>query len=336
VVRPPDLLAGLRRPPDAHKGLFGHVLVLAGSTGFVGAGCLAAEAALASGAGLATLGVPHSLLPIVATKLTACMTHGFREVPLPGRTRRETVGWMEDWMGGGLSDIHPSIHSSNLPFGGALALGALPEILAFAGRCNVVALGPGIGRHRSTERLVHALVRSLDRTLVLDADALNALEGQADLLDEAPAPRILTPHPGEMSRLTGLATPQIQADRMGVASEFAARHKVVLALKGYHTIVADGTDLYENETGNPGMATGGTGDVLTGMVAGLCAQGLAPFSAACLAVYLHGLAGDLAAKKIGEHSLTATDVLAFIGSAFQVAMEDASSSSPVGFRSSRG
>jgi len=301
VVRPPDLLAGLRRPPDAHKGLFGHVLVLAGSTGFVGAGCLAAEAALASGAGLATLGVPHSLLPIVATKLTACMTHGFREV-------RD----------------------------GALALGALPEILAFAGRCNVVALGPGMGRHRSTERLVHALVRSLDRTLVLDADALNALEGQADLLDEAPAPRILTPHPGEMSRLTGLSTQQIQADRTGVAREFAARHKVVLALKGHGTVVTDGTDLYENETGNPGMATGGTGDVLTGMVAGLCAQGLAPFSAACLAVYLHGLAGDLAAKKIGEHSLTATDVLAFIGSAFQVAMEDASSSSPVGFRSSRG
>jgi len=301
VIRPPDLLDPLRRPRDAHKGQFGHVLVLGGSTGFVGAGCLAAQAALASGAGLVTLGVPRSLLPIVAAKLTACMTHGFREVP-----------------------------------SGAFALGALPDILAFAERSSVVALGPGIGRHRSTEKLVHALLRALGRPLVLDADALNALEGEADRLDEVPAPRILTPHPGEMSRLTGLPTPQIQADRIAVAREFALRHKIVLVLKGHRTIVTDGNELYENETGNPGMATGGTGDVLTGMVAGLCAQGLPPFSAACLAAYLHGLAGHLAAKETGEHALTATDVLEFIGPAFIEAMRDASSSSPVGFRSSRG
>jgi len=284
VMRPADFLDRLRRAPDAHKGQFGHVLVLAGSTGLVGAGCLAAAAALRSGAGLVTLGVPRSLLPVVAAKLTACMTHPFREVP-PG----------------------------------AFALGALPDILSFAGRCNAVAIGPGIGRQRSTEKLVHALIRSLEKPLVLDADGLNALEGQVEVLDAARGPLVLTPHPGEMARLTGLAARDIQANRAGVAREFAARHRAVVALKGYRTVVTDGAETYENQTGNPGMASGGTGDVLTGMVAGLLAQGLAPFPAACLAVYLHGLAGDLLAMKTGEHALVATDLLASLSSAFLAA-----------------
>jgi len=281
-----DALERLRRAPDAHKGHFGHVLVLAGSTGFAGAACLTAEAALRSGAGLVTLGVPRSLLPVVATKLTACMTHPFREVP-----------------------------------GGGLALGALPEILAFAERCDVVALGPGIGRHRSTEKLVHAMVQRLAKPLVLDADGLNALEGHADLLAAAPARRVLTPHPGEMSRLTGLAVREIQAGRSEVATEFAARHSVVVALKGCRTVVTDGRETYVNETGNPGMASGGTGDVLTGVAAGLLAQGVEPFPATCLAVYLHGLAGDLAARRVGQHSLTAGDVLAHLGMAFVTVLE---------------
>jgi NAD(P)H-hydrate epimerase len=274
-------LARLRREPSAHKGQFGHVLVLAGSTGFAGAACLAAEAALRSGAGLVTLGVPSSLLAVVAAKLTACMTRPFREVP-----------------------------------GGAFALGALPEILAFAERCDVVALGPGIGRHRSTEKLVHALVRSLRKPLVLDADGLNALEGAAAVLDQARAPLILTPHPGEMARLTGLPTRDIQARREEVAAAFAREHSAVVALKGHGTVVTNGSDTHVNDTGNPGMASGGTGDVLTGMVAGLLAQGLEPFAATCLAVHLHGLAGDLAAEA-GQLSLTATDLLRCIGKAFR-------------------
>lgn len=274
-------LDALRREPDAHKGRFGHVLVLAGSTGFAGAACLAAEAALRCGAGLVTLGVPSSLLPVVATKLTACMTHPFREVP-----------------------------------GGAFALGALPEILAFAQRCTVVALGPGIGRHRSTAKLVHALIRTLGKPLVLDADGLNALEGEAAVLKDARAPVVITPHPGEMARLTGLATRDIQARRQEVATAFARQHSVVVALKGHRTVVTDGRQVYVNETGNPAMASGGTGDVLTGLVAGLLAQGLAPFPATCLAVNLHGLAGDIAAAEAGTPAVTTTDLLNCLGRAF--------------------
>ena len=277
-------LARLCREPAAHKGQFGHVLVLAGSTGFAGAACLTAEGALRSGAGLVTLGVPESLLPVVAAKLTACMTHPFREVP-----------------------------------GGAFALGALPDILGFAERCNVVALGPGIGRHCSTEKLVHALIRSLAKPLVLDADALNALEGEGAVLKSARVPIVLTPHPGEMSRLTGLPAREIQARRAEVAAAFARERSVVVALKGHRTVVSDGTNIYVNETGNPGMASGGTGDVLTGMVAGLLAQGVEPFAATCLAVHLHGLAGDLAAAETGQCSLTATDLLACLGPAFLAA-----------------
>ncbi|HPD14169.1 MAG TPA: NAD(P)H-hydrate dehydratase [Planctomycetota bacterium] len=271
----------LVRPADAHKGQFGHVLVLAGSTGFAGAACLAAEAALRSGAGLVTLGVPASLLPVVAAKLTACMTHPFREVP-----------------------------------GGAFALGALPDMLRFAARCDVVALGPGIGRHRSTQKLVHALIRSLGKPLVLDADGLNALEGCAEVLDAASAPVIITPHPGEMARLTGLATSAVQASRSEVALRFAREHSVITVLKGHRTVVSDGRQQYVSWSGNPGMATGGTGDVLTGMIAALLAQGLPPYSAAYLGVSLHGLAGDLAVERTGEQALTATDILAHIGAAF--------------------
>lgn len=274
-------LERLRREPAAHKGSFGHVLVLAGSTGFAGAACLAAEGALRIGAGLVTLGVPRSLLPVVAAKLTACMTHPFREVP-----------------------------------GGAFALGALPEILAFAARCSVAALGPGIGRHRSTAKLVQALIRSLGKPLVLDADGLNALEGQAAVLDEATAPVILTPHPGEMARLTGLPVADIQARREQTAQAFARQHAAVVALKGHRTVVSDGRETYVNATGNPAMASGGTGDVLAGMVAGLIAQGLEPFNAACLAVHVHGLAGDVAAAGSALPAVTATDLLNAIPRAF--------------------
>ena len=281
---PAATIQQLRRTPDAHKGQCGHVLVLGGSMGFAGAACLAAQGALRAGAGLVTLGVPASLLPVVAAKLTNCMTHPFREA----------------WLG-------------------TLALGALPDILAAAENVDVVAMGPGIGRHRSTEKLVQALVQRLPTPLVLDADGLNALEGQAMLLGDAPAPRILTPHPGEMARLTGLSAREIQADRAAVATAFALEHEAVVALKGHQTVVTDGRDVYVNPTGNAGMASGGMGDVLTGIVAGLLAQGLEPFPATCLAVYLHGLAADLAVTETGEQALVATDLLDHLGSAFLAA-----------------
>jgi len=281
VFDPSAALAALTRTPDAHKGRFGHVLVLGGSTGFVGAACLAADAALRAGSGLVTLGVPDSLLPVAAIKLTACMTRPYPEVQV-----------------------------------GAFALGALPEILADAPRHDVIALGPGIGRHRSTEALVRALLPAVDKPLVLDADGLNALEQDTEVLKDASAPRVLTPHPGEMARLAGCTAADVQADRLGIASRFAADHGVVLALKGHATVVTDGAQTYTNDTGNPGMATGGSGDVLTGLVAGLLAQGLTPFDATCLAVHLHGLAGDLAALLAGQHSLTAVDILNAIPDAF--------------------
>ena len=274
----------LRRRPDAHKGDFGRVLVLAGSPGFAGAASLCARAALKGGAGLVTLGVPASLLPVAAGHVTACMTHAF-----------------------------PEVHC------GAFALGALPHILRFASSCDAVALGPGIGRHLSTHKLTCALVRSLAKPLVVDADGLNNLVGHTGALKDAAAPRVLTPHPGEMARLAGLTVEAVQAERRRVAQRFAREHGVVLALKGHRTVVTDGERAYGNTTGNPGMATGGTGDVLTGLVAALLAQGLDPFEAACLAVYVHGLAGDLAVTDTGELALTAVDLLHHLGSAFLAA-----------------
>lgn len=279
---PREAIGALRRRPADHKGRFGHVLVLAGSTGYLGAGCLAARAALVSGAGLVTLGVPRSLWHIVATKLTASMTRPFKDVGT-----------------------------------GAFALGGLAEILGFAQRSDVVALGPGIGTHPSTAKLVHALVRGLRKPLVLDADGLNALAGRVAVLDEAPAPRVLTPHPGEMSRLIARPTAEIQADREAAARDFARRHRVALALKGRATVVTDGDHTCVNPTGNPGMASGGTGDVLTGMVAALLGQGLGPFEATALAVHAHGLAGDIAAARLGQLSLDATALLAAVPEAFK-------------------
>ena len=279
---PREAIRKLERRPADHKGRFGHVLVLAGSTGYLGAARLAARAALVSGAGLVTLGVPRTLWPIAAAKLTACMTRPFKDVG-----------------------------------GGAFALGGLGEILDFAQRSTVVALGPGIGTHPSTVRLVQALVRTLPKSLVLDADGLNALAGRADVLEAAPAPRVLTPHPGEMSRLAGRPTAEVQADREGIARDFARRHGVVLTLKGHATVVTDGDRLFVNSTGNPGMASGGAGDVLTGMVAALMGQGLEPFEAAALGVHAHGLAGDIAAARLGQLSLEATALLDAIPEAFQ-------------------
>ncbi len=276
MARIVDRLPALaERPRDAHKGDFGRVLVVAGSPGMTGAGCMAAMAAQKAGAGLVTLALPAGLNGIAASKLTSAMT---RLLPEPAE---HIIGEQ-----------------------------AAQYVLEHATEFNVVAVGPGVGRAAETQGAMKRLVAELTVPAVVDADALNALATDVSVLKGARAPRLLTPHPGEMARLLGHGdTRRVQADRAGVAAEFARRHGVILALKGAGTVVTDGERVFVNPSGNPGMATGGTGDVLTGLAAGLLCQGLEPFSALQLAVFVHGLAGDLAAKAKGELSMTAEDLL---------------------------
>ncbi|MDP2942720.1 MAG: NAD(P)H-hydrate dehydratase [Candidatus Omnitrophota bacterium] len=264
-----------KRRPDTHKGDYGHVFVIAGSVGMTGAATLTSMGALLSGSGLVTLGIPKSLNPILEVKLTEVMTK-----PLP-ETDDQT-----------------------------LSEGAFSKILKFAEKANCVAIGPGLSRNFSTEKLVKELVVSLDKPMVLDADGINALEGEASILNSAKAPIVITPHPGEMARLVSLSRDAIVKVKEKVAKNFANKYNVVCVLKGHRTVVADPKGkIYVNLTGNPGMASGGVGDVLTGMIASFIGQGIKPFDAARLGVFLHGLAGDLAAREKGEVSLIASDLL---------------------------
>lgn len=262
-----------RRRGDAHKGDFGRVLVVAGSSGMMGAACLAAQAALRSGAGLVTLAVPRSLQDVAATKLTGVMTLGLAEAPARGFAPR-----------------------------------ALDELRKIIGDFDCVAAGPGLGRHPDTVLFAQQLPVVVEGPLVLDADALFALaETPQNISREAPT--IVTPHPGELARLTGFGIAEVQASRVERAVDFARRYRCIAVLKGAGTVVTDGQRVYVNSTGNPGMATGGSGDVLTGMVAGLLPQLEEAFAAAVLAVYCHGLAGDRARERLGEVGLTAEDIL---------------------------
>jgi hydroxyethylthiazole kinase-like uncharacterized protein yjeF len=271
------------RAREAHKGDFGRVLVVACSPGLTGAGCLAALGAQRAGAGLVTVAVPQGLITIIEIKLTSAMSR-----PLP-----QAAAAVLDEQGAA-------------------------RILQWAGEFDAFALGPGIGRAAETGRAALRLAEELPAPTVIDADGLFALGGGTEVLKRARAMRLLTPHPGEMARLVGDSTAAVQADRAGVAARFAAEHRVLLALKGAGTVVTDGERLYVNPTGNPGMATGGTGDVLTGLAVGLLCQGLAPFEALQLAVFVHGLAGDLAARRLGELSMTAEDLLDATPEAFQL------------------
>ncbi|HUI43931.1 MAG TPA: NAD(P)H-hydrate dehydratase [Terriglobia bacterium] len=280
------------RPPDAHKGVFGHVLVIAGSVGKTGAAAMAALSALRAGAGLVTVATPRSALPVVASLGLEYMTE-----PLP-----ETDS-------------------------GAIALQALDEKFMdrlLAGK-SLIAIGPGIGNEPETVEFVRELARDTDLPMVMDADALNAAAGAPACLAAKGRVRVLTPHPGEMARLAGTSTAEIQAARLASARAFAALHRVYLVLKGFRTLTAapDGA-VWVNPTGNPGMASGGTGDVLTGLIAGFLAQfaqardrSLGEVVAA--AVYIHGLAGDLAAADLGEMSMLAGDLLERIPDALQAA-----------------
>lgn len=268
------------RASESHKGDYGRVLLVAGSRGKTGAAHLSAISALRSGAGLVTVATPASCQNVVATLGPEYMTEGCDET----------------------SDA-------------TMAFEALERILEMG--ADVIAVGPGLGRHPSTAALVHGLVERSGVPLVLDADALNAFVGEPDrLAGRDGVDIIITPHPGEMARLTGLSIEHVQAQRLQVARDFAVTHRVHVVLKGHRTIVAtpDGK-AFVNLTGNPGMATGGCGDVLTGMIAAWCGQLLDAEAACKLSVYLHGLAGDLAEADEGEIAMTATDIINRLGDA---------------------
>ena len=266
------------RPAAANKGNFGHVLVLGGSTGKAGAAAMAGMAALRAGAGLSTVATAKSVLATVAGFHPELMTE-----PL------------EETEAGSISLV--SLEQGRLD---ALVKGK-----------TVLAVGPGISRHPDTAAFVRGVVKKYKMQIVLDADGLNAFEDRAAELKKKAGALVITPHPGEMARLTGLTIAAVQRDRLNVARSFAREHQLIVVLKGHRTLIAqpDGT-VWVNTTGNPGMATGGTGDILTGMVAGLIAQNPDRVAEAVIAaVHLHGLAGDVARESMGEHSLVATDLL---------------------------
>jgi NAD(P)H-hydrate epimerase len=281
----PSLFASLFRPrvAESNKGLYGHALVIAGGRGKTGAAAMAGLAALRAGAGLVTVASAATAIDTIAVHAPEIMTEPLAETA-----------------GGAISAR--SIEES-----------ALHRILE--GK-NVAALGPGMGRDPETVAFIRRAVADLAVPMVVDADALNALAGQAV---RAPAPRILTPHPGEMSRLIGKPVREIQADRVGCARAFAAEQQIFLVLKGNRTVIAspDGR-VWINPTGSPAMATGGTGDVLTGLIAGLSAQFPDQLDSALLAaVWLHGRAGELGAAKLGEKPLIATDLFAYLPEAMR-------------------
>jgi len=251
------------------------VLVAAGSVGMTGAAYLACEGALLIGSGLVTCAVPKGLNAIMEAKLTEAIT-----LPVEDKGR------------------------------GYFSLGGFPGLARFAKNTDAAAVGPGVSQNASVKRFIEKIIRTFDIPIVLDADGINCLAGRPGILKKAKAPVVITPHPGEMSRLIGRDTSYIQKNRTKVAVGCAKKYGVTVVLKGKGTVVAspDGR-VYVNKTGNPGMATGGVGDILTGMIAGLIGQKFTPFEAAKCGVYVHGLAGDLAAKKRGEVSLLARDVL---------------------------
>ena len=270
------------RRENSHKGDYGRVLVIAGSPGMTGAAFLCSQGALVSGSGLVTCGIPVSLNNIMEVKLTEVMT-----LPLEETRNR------------------------------SLSLRAKKAILAFAQKCDVVALGPGLGNDAETRSLVVELLEAIEHPIVLDADGINALEGEPRLLKKREYRTVVTPHPGEMARLTGKDVAEVQANRLEAAVNVAEETGAVICLKGHKTVVAspDGTT-YVNGTGNSGMATGGMGDILTGMIASFIGQGVDDLSAAISAVYLHGLAGDIAAEKKGPFCMIASDVLECLSEAF--------------------
>jgi len=293
------------RPKYSHKGTYGHVLLIAGSKGKTGAAFMSAKACLMAGAGLVTIGIPESLMNIFQRRVTEEMT-----LQLPDKGN------------------------------GTLSLKAVNPILKFLEKkIDVLAIGPGISVNDEISGIMSLLIARCKVPMVIDADAINAISGNTAVLKKAKAPIILTPHPGEMARLmqgsnelrvtskkdssnsllkTRYSLQSVEEDRINTAVSFATKTKVYLVLKGVPTVIAtpDGR-AFINSTGNPGMATAGTGDVLTGMISAFLAQGLSPLNSSILGVYMHGFIGDVAARKKGEHSLIASDIISGIPAAFK-------------------
>ncbi len=265
----------LPRRPDTHKGDYGHLLVIAGSVGKTGAAAMVCEAALRMGAGLVTLAIPKSLNAIMEVKLTEVMTE-----PLP-ETPKQTLS---------LRAFHP--------------------ILRLCENKKAVVIGPGLGTFKETQSLILKLIKAIDLPMIIDADGLNALATQPKTLPLSNRFMVLTPHPGEMARLIHTTVKEVQENRIGVTKQFAQSSHAYVVLKGYRTLIATPKgEVYINPTGNAGMATGGTGDVLCGMMGGLLCQGMDLLSCLQASVYLHGLAGDEVAQELGEKSLVATDII---------------------------
>ena len=257
------------RDPWAHKGCFGKILLLCGSRGFTGAAALAARAALRTGAGLVFLGVPESIYGIEAVKLDEPIVF-----PLPEEDRK-------------------------------LSAAAIPQILGRLPQMDAVLIGPGLGQSDGVFAVVNAVLEHFSGPVVVDADGINVLSTHRDLLRERVSPTIVTPHDVEFARLGGVIT----EDRASSAAAAARDLGAIVLLKGHRTVITDGAECYCNRTGNPGMAVGGSGDVLSGIIVSLLGQGLSPIMAAACGAWLHGAAGDLCAKDLGQYGMLPSDMV---------------------------
>jgi NAD(P)H-hydrate epimerase len=263
-----------KRPDDGHKGTFGHVFIIGGSRGYSGAPVLAGMGAIRSGAGLVTVGLPESLGEMSDKGLAEAMTFPLAETAQ-----------------------------------GTVSMAALEEIYGFTSDKDAVVIGPGLSQHAKTGECVREVIQECSHPLLIDADGLNALKGHTDIIRNRKHPTILTPHPGEMSRLLETPTSEIQKARTEIAIQASEGWQCTVVLKGKDTVIASPNQICMiNPTGNAGMATGGSGDVLSGLLGGLLAQGMTPHDASVLGVFLHGLAGDLAAHHLSQSGMTATDI----------------------------
>ncbi len=278
-----------KRPTSGHKGTFGHLLVIAGSRGKIGAASLVGLAALRSGCGVVTLAIPKSLTSSISKKFPEAMTY-----PLP-----ETAQ-------------------------GTISATAISELIRFSkGKISAMAIGPGLSVNRDTMELVRELLTRIEKNTIIDADAINTLMGDAEFLKQLKHQIILTPHPAEFARLIDRETVEVQSDRIGIAESFAKKYGHLLVLKGANTLVAEPKGkIFMNLTGNSGMATAGSGDTLTGIIGAMLAADMPPLPAALAGVNIHGTAGDIAAQKKTERSLTASDIINALPSAFQKAQTE--------------
>lgn len=286
LITPDDVIELLpERKPDGHKGDFGKLFILAGSNGLTGAAVMAGESAVRSGVGLIKVGCPKTTQPVLAIKLTEVMT-----VPLPDVAKK-----------------------------GALALRGLGEIRQYIEEHDAVIIGPGLGRHHETFELVRRILSRLETPAIIDADGLNALAGHLELIKNCPAPLVLTPHPGEFKNLMGEAVPDDYLEKADLVRKYSSLWGVVIVLKGSPTLVAAPDNLcYFNQTGNSGMATGGSGDVLSGIIGSFLAQGMKTLEASLAGVFIHGLAGDLAAEALTERAMKAGDIIDYLPRVFQM------------------